>query len=59
MDFNKKLVSLPPEEFEKYFDSFPFEAHGLNKKDHDWKKEYKKIGGKIGTRSTGKESPED
>lgn len=47
MDFNKKLAALSPVEFEKYFNSFPFEAHGLKKKDHNWKKEYRKIGGKI------------
>lgn len=47
MDFNKKLAALSPVEFENYFNSFPFEAHGLKKKDHNWKKEYRKIGGKI------------
>ena len=47
MDFNKKLSSLSPEEFQKYFNEFPFDAHGLKKKNFKWETEYKKIGGKI------------
>lgn len=59
MDFNKKLSSLSPEEFETYYNSFPFKEHGLKKSSSTWQKEYKKIGGKIEPVKVSSESKTD
>jgi len=54
MDINKKLAKLKPADFERWFKALSIDHTGL-----DWKKEYKKIGGKIEPVSTRKKSPED
>lgn len=48
---NKKLGKLTPKQFEAWFKSRKF--------DGDWEEEYKKIGGKLGTKRSRKKSAED
>lgn len=54
MDINKKLAKLKPVEFEKWFKSL-----NIDHTDKDWKKEYKKIGGRIESVKSSKKSEAD